>query len=583
MRRIRSGLVLLVASLGLLLVLDLTVVPGADTAPDDAPTGAGPTSNLAAIPTGDDAISGRAACAVGDVREGTSSQLELVHPGPVGAAPVRVEAGRTGAEPTTLRTTQLFPSTGATVPLDGEGEDDAGVVSWQDAPLTVARRWRIDDAEDLPPGTAAGPCPVSTAPTSWTLPGVSTTGGTEALLRLVNPHATGATVAVRFLTPEGPEAPTRLRNLSVGAGGTSELSLNEFIPERSDVTVVVEVLSGRVAVEGVQLARAAVGDIDGVSLVQAATEPSQTWTVPWLSDQDDRAPWMWVANDDDRTARVELTVHDQEGGLPAEGLSEVEIPPRTVRRIDLRGVLPEDGPAAVTVRSDGVPVTASGAVEIAGDDPEDTGLVVQRGAAAADPAWTLTGGSTEDRRHQLRLVNPTAEAAQVDGTLWDGSGAEQPDELAGLEVPAGAVLSVDLEDLLGDADRWAITLRARSGEIVAGSVEDGDPSGAAHFVAGIGTPSSEWRTLRDPLTRRAPGTVQRLGTVAGIVPRDPFLAPEGEEAETDPLEPEEVPGAPVVPEDPGDGPDEAEDAEDADAEALDGTDGVLDAEAPDED
>ncbi len=537
MRRTRPvvalGVVLL--SLGGLGALDLMVDP--------------PRSESPAVAGGsrDDVVSGRAVCAVGDTREGTTTRLELVHPGPVGGSPVRLEARRFGDEGATLLASQLFANTGAVATVGGDGEQATGVVEWQDAPLTVARRWRIEDDDELPAGTAAGPCPVSTAATTWTLPGVSTAGGTEALLRFANPHATGATVSVRFLTPEGAEAPTRLRNLSVGPEATSELSLNEFIPERDDVAVVVEVLSGRIAVEGVQLARSAIGDIDGVSLLQAATSAAETWTIPWVSDASDRSPWLWVANDDDRTARVELTVHGDEGGLPAEGLSEVEIPPRTVRRVDLRGVLPESGPAAVTVRSDGVPVTASGVVEIGADDPDDTGLVVQRGAVAADTAWTLTGGPTEERRERLRLVNPTGDPAVVDAILWNGASAELLDELSGIEIAAGAVVSIPLDDALDGLDRWALTVRSRSGAVVAGTVGDGSPDGPAHWVASIGTPGAEWTTAITPEVGLARGMVQRLGTTLGISPFDPFAPAPTEDGDADPDGPVEVPGAPDAP------------------------------------
>lgn len=536
-RRPLLAVLLVVVSLGLVGAVD-ALVPPPD--PDPAPT-------LRA--TRDTVISGRVVCPVGDAREGSAATLEVVHPGPVGNAPVQVELGRVG-EPAG-RATSLFPLAATTAPLGGDASA-TGLVTWQAAPLTVARTWRTDDAEDLPVGTAAGPCPTSTAATTWTLPGATTTGGSEARLRLANPHATGATVAVRFLTPEGPEAPARLRNVSIAPQETTELVLNEFLPERADLTVVVEVLAGRVAAEGLQLTRAAIGDVDGVSLLQAAVASADTWTIPWVTDTADRDPWLWVANDEDRTARVELTVHTAEGGLPAEGLSEVEVPPRTVRRVDLRGVLPEQA-AAVTVRSDGVPVSVAGAIELRAEDVEATGFVVQRGAPEAEPAWTLTGGATADRDEQLRLVNPTGEPAVVDVSLWDGDATTTPDALSGLEVPAGSLLVVDLDEQLGEVERWAVTVRARSGAVVAGRVGSGDPSGRAHHVAALGTPASEWSGGEPLGIRLVRGTVQRLATVLGIGPLDPFAPQPGDEDEDEDELPADLPPAPPL-----DDPDEVE-------------------------
>lgn len=522
-------------------------------APPQEPTGS------VTVDAGQPATSGRSVCAVGDEREATSTSLDVVHPGRAGDAPTRARIDRfVGGDASQVDDVELLPHVVAATSLAQGGAGVAGQVVWSEAPATVARRWRIgDEAEDLPPGTAAGPCPTSTAPTSWTIPGMSTAGGAEAVLRLANPHGTGATVAVRLLTTEGPETPTLLRNVSVGPESVRELSLNEFAPERADLAVDVQVLSGRVAVEGIQLTRAAIGDIDGVSLLTAANAPGETWTVPWVTDTDDRDTWLWVTNPTDRTARLQLTVHTDQGGVPAEGLSEVEVPPTSVRRIDLRGTLPEDvTSAAMTARSDGVPVVVAGAVEVRADDVADTGFVVQTGAVDADPVWAVTGGSTEARSEQLRLVNPTSEPARADVILSDGSTTSAPQELTGLEVPAGALVTVPLADELGDVEAWSAVVRTREGALVVGQVGNGDADGAAHWVAGPGAPSAGWRTIDGPSLRQARGTVQRLGTELGIRPFDPLAPPVQEEDAAEPGDdPIEGPGLgdPTAP--PADAPD----------------------------
>lgn len=473
--------------------------------------------------TDTEAVSGRAVCVVGDARPGTSTVVDVVRPAEVDDPPGSVEV-RTFQEGTseTLLTTQLFPRAGVRVGVEG-GEDLATDVRWSVAPVSVARSWTSAGEDDLPPGTATGPCVPGTAATRWTVPGVSTAGGSEARLLLANPHGTGATVAVRFLTPEGPESPTRTRNISIGAEETAELVLNEYLPEEPDLSVIVEVLSGRVAVEGVQLTRSAIGGVDGVSLLQAATDPSEVWSIPAVIDGEGRASWLWVANDSDRSAPVELTLHTEEGGTVPQGLAEVAVPPGTVRRVDLRGTFPEaTSTAAVTARSDGVPVTVSAVVQLADPDPDRTGFAVQLGTVA-DPVWTLVGTGREGRSEQLRLVNPGSEPATVDVAVWNGSNVTTPPELSALEVPAGALVVVPLGDIVGGAPSWALTVRATSGEVVAGNLGS-DSEGPAHLVASPGAPSAWWRTPRTPVLRPAPGTAQRLGTELGIEPLDP-LAP----------------------------------------------------------
>jgi hypothetical protein len=504
---------MLIASLALVGVADALVGPAPDPVASPSPA------------PGVEAVSGRSVCALGDDRDGATAVVDVVRPGPTGDAPAGVEVEQFEAgDLVDTATTRLFPGAGSRTVVE-VGEAGASDVRWSSAPAVTTRSWRTDGGEDLPPGTAAGPCVPGTAATSWTVPGLTTTGGAEARLRIANPHGTGATVAVGFLTPEGPEDPTRLRNLSVGPRETIELVVNEYAPEQDDLAAVVEVASGRVAVEGVQLHRSAIGGVDGVSLLQAATEPAETWTVPWLIDGEDRTSWLWIANRTDRSAPVELTYHTEAGGIVPELLAEVSVPPGTVRRIDLTGTLPEGlESAALTARSDGVPITVSGVAELSSDTVDDTGFAVQLGAPATDAVWTLTGTGREGRNEQLRLVNPGSEPATVDATLWDGSQASQPDELTGIEVAPGALVVVPLQGLLEGAPWWALTVRADSGEVVVGSVGQGDPDGPRHLVAVTGAPSAWWTTARAPERRAAPGTAQRLGTELGIAPLDP-LAP----------------------------------------------------------
>jgi hypothetical protein len=504
-----------------MLIVSLALVGVADALVGPAPE---PVASSVDAPSVE-AVSGRTVCAVGDARDGTTAVVDVVRPGRSGDAPAGVEVEQFEAgDQSATSTTRLFPGAAARTTIE-VGEAGASDVRWSSAPAVTTRSWRSDGEEDLPPGTAAGPCVPGTAATSWTVPGLTTTGGAEARLRIANPHGTGATVAVGFLTPEGPDDPTRLRNLSVGPRETIELVVNEYAPEQDDLAAVIEVASGRVAVEGVQLHRSAIGGVDGVSLLQAATEPAETWTVPWLIDGEDRTSWLWIANRTDRSAPVELTYHTEAGGTVPELLAEVSVPPGTVRRIDLTGTLPEGlESAALTARSDGVPITVSGVAELSAEEVDDTGFAVQLGAPQMDAVWTLTGTGREGRNEQLRLVNPGSEPATVDATLWDGSQASQPDELTGIEVAPGALVVVPLQGLLEGAPWWALTVRATSGEVVAGSVGQGDPDGPRHLVAGTGAPSLWWTTDRSPERRAAPGTAQRLGTELGIAPIDP-LAP----------------------------------------------------------
>lgn len=455
-------------------------------------------------------VGGSVTCPVGDGRAGTRATVTAIGPD-VDDGPGLVELGAFGDGDLALgEATRLLPHTATRTRL----EDDGAIAAfghWYDGPVALHREWQLDGEEDLPPGIAAGPC-VSGASDRWLVPGMSTAGGHEARLRLANPFETDATLAIRLVTPEGPVEPTVLQNLTVQGRSTSEIEVNEHLPERDDVAAEVHVLNGRMAVEGYQLVRQAIGDVDGVSLLVPAEQPSSAWTIPWVAQTEDRQSWLWLLNPGDRPAPVELTLHGGDGGLVPDGLAEVTVEPGQLRRIDLRGTFPENlTSGAVTVRSDGVPVVASGVVRQEAGDAQDTGMSVQLGARP-DTEWVLAGGATADRHNQVRLVNPGSEPAIVDVVLWNGTEVGRLEALSGIEVAPGALVPVDLSEHLGEVESWAAFVTANEGSVVAGHVGLGG-DGALDLVAGPGAPAAAWERAGPALVgRRLPGLTQRTGT-----------------------------------------------------------------------
>jgi hypothetical protein len=521
-------------------------------------------------------VAGTSTCAVGDGRDGTELAVTAARPGEVGEGPAELEIltfDEGEEEPTSVP--PVFPGAHSRTSIEG-ADASATSVSWRRAPVAIEREWLLEGDDDLPPGTIAGPCP-STVSDRWVVPGMITVGGSEALLRIANPFGIDATIAVGFVTPEGPEDPLALQNLSVPARGTLEVDVNEVLPERADLSAVVRVLSGRAIVEGYQLTQAEIGDIDGASLLAASPAPAESWTVPWVADGSGDDAWLWVVNLGDRPAPVELTLHTSDGGIPPEGLSEVTVAPGQVRRVDLRGTFPEGvGSAAITARSDGAPIHVSGAVQRTADDTAGTGFAVQLGVPAPDTDWVVTGGAVEDeRRERLYVVNPGSELAELSVTLFDGSSATRPEALTGLTVGPGERQQLNLEDELGGASSWSAFVTATSGEVVVGRLGVGGYEDGLHMVTVPGTPAAAWGPATSGLLARAvPGTVRRLGTSLGVQPTSPF--PDGDETEL-PVAPSPAPEAPEA-----DG-DDAPDVVEPDADLQDDEPVEPDDDEPDDD
>ncbi|MFO7779761.1 MAG: DUF5719 family protein [Nitriliruptoraceae bacterium] len=445
--------------------------------------------------------------------------------GPGSNTPARLE--RTDLVEEDVTTTSLpsvFPGGDVRFTALEADEPGATTVRWRNAAVAVTREWRVEDVPVLPSGTIAGGCADSGAGTHL-VPGLSTTGGDEARLRLANPHRSPASVAVRFATPGDPEAPLVLQNLSVPPGAVREVLVNDVLPERDDLAAVVEVTSGRIAVEGMQLSRAAIGGIDGMSLLAATSTPAEDWTITWLADDETTSSWLWVLNTGDRTAAVELSLHTAEGGEVPFGLSEVSVPAGELRRVDMTGTFPDEvDEVAATARSNGVPIVVSGGVTRGGEDSDRTGIAVQLGARS-DPRWVVSGVGVEGRDEQLRIVNPEGEPAVLDVAFLDGVRVRTPDELRELELPPGSTTTIDLASYVSISAPWTAFVTAREGGVVVGrlGVDAGD--GPLHLVAAPGVASSSWLTTGSGLLPvQRPGLVTQLGTSG---PRAPSGVPAG--------------------------------------------------------
>jgi hypothetical protein len=448
------------------------------------------------------------------------------------------------------------------------------VIDWAGSPAGAYQEWWFEGG-DLPPGIATGPC-VHEVSSRWIIPGLTTSGGAEARLRITNPFRSDATIAVGFATPEGAAEPLALQNQSVPALGTLELVVNEYLPERDDLAAIVTVGSGRVVTAGLQLVRSAIGGIDGVSLLQAAPEPAEAWTVPWVVDGPDRSSWLWVVNPDPRVAAVEFTYHTPDGGVVADGLDEVLVEPGTMRRIDLRGTFPDGVEvAAVTARVSGARIVVSGVVEIDDPEPGRTGMPVQLGATAADTTWIVGGSASAERDEQLRVVNPGSSATSVSVAIRTALGVRRPAPLQEVVVPPGVAFAIDLTPYVTNAEHWTAFVLAEDPGVVAGVV-GGSREGARRLVAWPGVASASWHP--DEVARTAYmawGLTQRLRTELGLRAPDPFTAAEPWVDPGDDVGPAPHPGpssvvTPELPIVPGDIEPTPDDEADEDADDADG-------------
>ncbi|MBW3661465.1 MAG: hypothetical protein KY469_00070 [Actinobacteria bacterium] len=533
-----------------------------------APVEVGPVETRTTGPS----TAGASYCAVGDTAQGNGLSLITAAPsvGPR-SAETRIDLlseGRVERGPEV----EVFPSTATAAEVPGGQEGIAAVARWWRNPAVVTRVWDVN-AAGVPNGVVEGPCP-ATPSRRWIVPGMTTAGGATAHLVLANPFETDATLSVSLLTPDGPVQPILLENVVVPRRAVRTILVNEHRPEELDVGLVVETRAGRVVAEAYQVLDAAVGGVEGITLVPATAEPAETWTAPWFQDDTPpRAPlpveaatpeatepptpeqeptaeeppppqsqveaaepgarsWIWVANPSDRPAAVTVTLHTVDGGVTPDGLEELTIPPGSTSRIDLAGLLPE-GPrrGGWTVRSEnGVPVVAASATRIAADAVERTGIAVTSAAPQADTMWVLSGHAAPDRGAFVHLLNPTSEAATIDIELWGGLGLVEAPELTGISVPAGSVTAVDIgAHLPSDATGATAFVVATEGRVIAAR-QALQSDGQLDLTAALGVPSQRWSGGREVRpVRFEPGLSRRIGTDSGPA-LEPALVPTEQES-----------------------------------------------------
>ena len=401
------------------------------------------------------------------------------------------------------------------------GEEGWVFVGWADRAVAAWQEWRTEGAPGQPRGVAASTC-LPTDPPVQTILGMRTDGGFEARLRLANPFEVDATFAVTLLTDDGVVEPIALRNVSVPAGERVTVRLNDHVPEQSDVAAVVTIGAGRLAVEGLQRAVAAVGGIEGIAVLPPVTAPSVTWTFPWLPVGPDVDGAVWVLNPEPRPVVVELTLHTPQGAtVPLE--ESVEIPGGTVVRLDTVDLVTDGSrTSGLTLRSETTGVLASAGGVFLSGDPSRTGLVAFAGAPVPDAEWSVAGAVLEGRDTVLHVVNLDEVTASLRVVLTTSRREAAPDA-AGAPVTAGdeQLTTVVIEPgTLAPGATLRIPLPVEGADAFSAVVDGGRALVVSRTTTGrellepvavAASPSSAWRLSgRSLLGRRLDGWVVSL-------------------------------------------------------------------------
>lgn len=402
-------------------------------------------------------------------------------------------------------------------------------VSWSGPPVTVSRMWTLPG--NPIPATLAGPCQ-STSAYGFVAPGFSTAEGANVRLRIANPYPSSASVSMRFFTAEGVQTPAVLSNVSISPFSVYETVVNDVLPELDDVGAQIEVLAGRVAVEGSVFAAVTGGATRGMSLLpvmsreralvsekddteDALGERRFVHATAASFDSDETASWLWFTNVSDAVARVDLVLHTEQGAAPPEGLAEVSIPPRSIRRI----ALSETFPAGVTIagfsgRTDSPAVYLTVGSDLAGGE-EPRGIALQAGQSP-DNRWVVSSPRSDRRSERLLITNITADDVSVDLWFNDGENITEPEALQARLIPAGTSQVFTLDEYLQPGFGYTMFVRAPEAAVVVSSLGYTRGVTDEHLVLDAGMGSERWLVRAPQVSiRHEPGLIRRLASRLG--------------------------------------------------------------------
>ncbi len=266
-------------------------------------------------------------------------------------------------------------------------------------------------------------CP-GAVPSVWHLPGGSTMEGERLTLRLFNPFTVDARVDLWALSELGAEADAALDGLAVPARRTRVVGLEEILPGREALSILVLPRSGAVI-------PAMVLDAGGDAAVWPGVGASEAWEFP-IAAVEGLDTELVLTNDASLEVNFLVEVFDETGALfdPIDGF--IEGPGQA--RLDLGGI---------SSSGFGLLITGDGAFGAAVRGRSAAAAAVYSGTSVNAAAWLVPGPGSVPADARLRLLNTGLTPFEVSYTILTPSGAGRR---AALELAPLSVETVEVTD-----------------------------------------------------------------------------------------------------------------------------------------
>ena len=270
-------------------------------------------------------------------------------------------------------------------------------------------------AGDLCSGTISG---------SWHLPGGSTLEGESLVLRLFNPFTADARVDLWAFSELGIEAGEALEGLTVPARRTRVVALEELLPRRESLSIVVRPVIGSVI-------PVMVLDTGSDIAVWPGVAAGDGWEFP-VAGAVGFGSDMVLTNEASIPVNFLIEVFDESGALLPTRAGRIEGPGQA--RVSLEGL--SSSGFGVRVTGDGL----FGAVIVA---RSETGVAATAGARTTATGWLVPGPGVVSSGSRLRLLNAGVTELTVSYRTLTPQGRTRANVIG---IPANSVRTVHIAD-----------------------------------------------------------------------------------------------------------------------------------------
>lgn len=303
---------------------------------------------------------------------------------------------------------------------------------------------------------ATDQCVVS-VPKIWYLPGGSTKTGSVTEIRLFNPFADTAHVALTAYSEFGVDVIADLEGLDVAGRGWTTIDMEPYLPFRDDLVFTVSTDQGLVI-------PALVRSDQWGEAMWPGTRPAESWEFPIVT-VGELEPFISVMSAGTDAIEVSVDIVTPDGTVAdARQVTVDSDAPRLIPLSDLAGPpfgvrLRASAPIAATAVAvvpevdegldDEATTTTVEADTTGGDEasiPSITGIAGTNGLARSSPSWIVPIGTLPDTQTSMWVMNTGSEAVIF---TYSPLGDLAPVASDPITVAAGSIIEIPVEAGIG--------------------------------------------------------------------------------------------------------------------------------------